>query len=110
MEFVGRQVSWLVPLLGMVVVATALAYTSGIAATRALGSRLASFVGLTEVLFAVLFAWLMLGELPLPIQLLGGVLIVVGVTCVRYDELVSDRQPPGPEEPLPAPEGCAELA
>ena len=34
-----------------------------------LGSTLASFVGLTEVLFAVLFAWLLLGELPGPLQL-----------------------------------------
>lgn len=109
-DFVGREVSWLVPLLGMVVVATALAYTSGIAATRTLGSRLASFVGLTEVLFAVLFAWMLLGELPLPIQLVGGALIVLGVTVVRYDELVAGRDSPASEAPLPPPEGCAEVA
>ena len=36
------------------------------------GARLSSFVGLTEVLFAVLIAWLFLGELPTPVQLLGG--------------------------------------
>ena len=108
--FVGRQVSWVVPLLGMVVVATALAYTSGIAATRSLGSRLAAFVGLTEVLFAVLFAWLLLDELPVPIQLVGGLLIVVGVTCVRYDELVTARDLRSPEATLPPPEGCADVA
>jgi drug/metabolite transporter (DMT)-like permease len=38
---------------------------------------------LTEVLFAVLFAWLLLGELPAPIQLAGGVLIIIGVLAVR---------------------------
>lgn len=85
--FMGGEVSWAWPLLGMVVIATSVAYTVGIVSTRMLGSRLASFVGLTEVLFAVFFAWLMLDELPLPIQLLGGVLIVAGVSCVRYDEL-----------------------
>ena len=85
--FMGAQVSWVVPLLGMVVIATSVSYTVGIVSTRLLGSRLASFVGLTEVLFAVFFAWLMVGEMPLPIQLLGGALIVVGVACVRYDEL-----------------------
>lgn len=109
-SFLGRQVSWLVPLLGMVVLATALAYTSGIAATRRLGSRLASFAGLTEVLFAVLFAWLMLGELPRSIQLVGGLLIVLGVTCVRYDELVAARGRAPTEAVLPPPDGCADVA
>ena len=67
----------------LVVVAAALAYLLGTVATRRLGSRVASFVGLTEVLFAVLFAWLLLGELPAPVQLAGGVLIIVGVLAVR---------------------------
>ena len=34
---------------------------------------MASFVGLSEVLFAILFAWVLLGELPGLIQLAGGV-------------------------------------
>ena len=42
-------------------------------AVRALGATLASFVGLSEVLFAILFAWLLLGELAALIQLAGGV-------------------------------------
>jgi drug/metabolite transporter (DMT)-like permease len=85
--FLDQQVSWVVPWLGLSLVAAAFAYVVGIAGTRRLGSRLAAFVGLTEVLFAVLFAWVLLGELPLPIQLVGGVLIVAGVACIRYDEL-----------------------
>ena len=36
--------------------------------------------------FAVLFAWLVLAELPTPIQLVGGVLIVAGLVAVRADE------------------------
>jgi drug/metabolite transporter (DMT)-like permease len=59
-------------------------------AARSLGSKLASFVGLTEVLFAVLFAWLLLGQLPTVVQLIGGVLIVAGVALVRVDELRSE--------------------
>ncbi|MDQ0616150.1 drug/metabolite transporter (DMT)-like permease [Arthrobacter globiformis] len=78
---------WWVPLGGLVLLATVLAYVSGIMAARALGSKVASFVSLTEVLFAVIWAWLLLGELPGPIQLLGGVLIVGGVLFVRLDEL-----------------------
>ena len=80
---------WWVPLAGLVVLATVLAYVSGVMAARALGSKVASFVSLTEVLFAVVWAWLLLGELPGTIQLLGGVLIVGGVILVRLDELRS---------------------
>lgn len=91
--FLDRQVHWAVPASGMVLLSTALAYATGIAATRRLGSRLASFVGLSEVLCAVFAAWLFLGELPLPIQLVGGALIVAGVACIRYDELTREPTP-----------------
>lgn len=82
---------WWVSLGGLVVMSTVLAYVAGIMAARALGSKVASFVSLTEVLFAVVWAWLLLGELPGPIQLLGGVLIVAGVVLVRVDELRAAR-------------------
>jgi len=39
------------------------------------------------VLFAILFAWLLLGQLPSPVQFLGGAFILAGVTLVRVDEL-----------------------
>ena len=70
-------------------------------AARALGSKVASFVSLTEVLFAVIWAWLLLGELPGAIQLLGGLLIVAGVVLVRLDELRSGAPvPAGVAAPL----------
>ena len=72
---------------------TVVAYVSGIVATRALGSKVAAFISLTEVLFAVLWAWLLLGELPLPVQMLGGAFIVGGVLLVRADEPRGDRVP-----------------
>jgi drug/metabolite transporter (DMT)-like permease len=82
----GREVPWWVPLLGLAVIAAAVAYGAGIAGVRRLGAKLGSFVALTEVLFAVVFAWLLLGQLPAPIQLAGGVLIVAGVALVRLDD------------------------
>lgn len=85
--FAGFETPWWVALAGLVILATVLAYVSGIMAARALGSKVASFISLTEVLFAVLWAWLLLGQLPAPIQLLGGVAIVGGVLLVRADEL-----------------------
>jgi len=79
----GRTVAWWVPSLWLVLVATVIAYLSGIGAITRLGTRVASFVGLTEVLFAVLIAWLVLAELPGRMQAIGGTLIVVGIMIVR---------------------------
>ncbi|MFV2099568.1 EamA family transporter [Micromonospora sp. LOL_024] len=101
-QFAGQQTSWLVPIVGLALVAAVVAYLAGIAAVRVLGSRLASFVGLSEVLFAVLIAWLVLGELPTIVQLLGGALIVVGVALVRLDELRTPVEPARPKAPEPA--------
>ncbi len=52
---------WWVSAVGLIILATVLAYVSGIMAARSLGSKVASFVSLTEVLFAVIWAWLLLG-------------------------------------------------
>jgi drug/metabolite transporter (DMT)-like permease len=84
--FQNFTVSWWPPVLALGTVTAALAYVSGIAATRMLGSRLASFVALFEVLAALTFAWALLGEAPRAIQLLGGVLILTGVVVVRRGE------------------------
>lgn len=85
--FAGVQVHWLVPVLGLVLVTTVFAYLMGIVATRGLGSKVASFVALFEVLFAVIWAWLLLGEMPRAVQLAGGLFIMFGVVMVRLDEL-----------------------
>lgn len=97
-ELLGARTSWLVPVLGLSLVAAVLAYCAGIVAARLLGARLASFVGLTEVLFAVLFAWALLDQVPAPVQLAGGALVVAGVAVVRVDELRGDA----PAEPAHA--------
>lgn len=80
------SVPWFVPVLAMGVVATALAYTLGIISTRMLGSRLASFVALAEVVAALLFGWLLLGQLPDLLQALGGLLVLIGVVVVKLGE------------------------
>lgn len=84
--YAGTTVPWWLPLLVLGVVSAALPYSSGVAAIRRLGSRLASFLGLNEVVAAVLWAWLLLAELPGPIQLVGGVLILTGVIGVKAGE------------------------
>ena len=84
--YAGVAVPWWLPVAALAVVTAALAYTTGIAASRRLGSRLASFVALSEVVMALVFAWLLLDELPLPIQLIGGLLILAGVAVVKMGE------------------------
>jgi drug/metabolite transporter (DMT)-like permease len=102
--FAGHPMPWWVPVVGLAVVAAALAYVLGIAAARRLGATVASFVGLTEVLFAVLFAWLFLAQLPTVVQLIGGVFIIGGVALVRVDDLRRDREITL-VEPTPVPAG-----
>ncbi len=84
--YADATVAWWLPVLGLGLVTAAVAYTTGIAAGRRLGSRLASFVALLEVVMALVFAWLLLDELPGPVQLLGGVLILAGVVGVKLGE------------------------
>jgi drug/metabolite transporter (DMT)-like permease len=87
-----QRTSWLVPVLGLSVVAAAFAYVTGIFGTRLLGAKLASFVGLTEVLFAVVFAWVLLGQSLGPQQLVGAALVLAGIALVRVDDL-RDAEP-----------------
>jgi drug/metabolite transporter (DMT)-like permease len=96
-RFLDHQTSWLVPVIGLSLVAAVIAYVAGIGAARLLGAKLASFIGLTEVVFAVVFAWLLLGQVPTGVQLIGGAFIVAGVTVVRLDGLREPRPVPTAE-------------
>jgi drug/metabolite transporter (DMT)-like permease len=90
-ELLRRGVSWIVPVLELALVAAVIAYVAGIAAARRLGARLASFTGIAEVFFAVLYAWLLLGQLPSPMEFVGGAFMLVGVILVRVDETKAVR-------------------
>ncbi len=85
-DLAGTPVAWWVPIVLLGVVTAAVSYVAGIAAIRRLGSRLASFVALLEVLSGVVWAWVLLDELPHAVQLLGGALIVAGVVGVKLGE------------------------
>jgi drug/metabolite transporter (DMT)-like permease len=106
-DFLGHRVSWVVPVLGLSLVAAVISYVAGIGAARRLGAKLASFIGLAEVLFAILFAWVLLGQLPSAVQFVGGAFILAGVTLVRTDEL---RASPAAAGPPGSPPGVPELA
>ena len=82
----GGRTSWIVPVLGLGVVAAAIAYVTGIGAARRLGPKFGSFVAMAEIGFAVLFAWILLHQTPTATQFVGGALILAGVIAVRLDE------------------------
>ncbi|RYJ07626.1 MAG: DMT family transporter [Actinomycetales bacterium] len=98
----GTTVPWWGPVLALGVLTAAVAYLTGIEASRRLGSRLASFIALSEVLAGLLWAWLLLDQLPQGIQLVGGALVVVGVVVVKAGEPAADATPePVPEATAP---------
>lgn len=102
-DFNDHHFSWLLPVLGLSFVAAAVAYAAGIGAARRLGARLASFVGLAEVLFAVLFAWVLLGQRPTLLQGIGGLVVLAGITLIKSDEREEPAEQPvviGPEPEL----------
>ncbi|MEU4689215.1 DMT family transporter [Actinoplanes sp. NPDC023714] len=78
----GTVAPWYVPLGVVALFATAIAYATGIFGSSRLGSRLASFVGLLEVVFASIFAWLVVGEALTPLQMVGGALILAGIASI----------------------------
>jgi drug/metabolite transporter (DMT)-like permease len=77
------SVGWWLPIMLLILISAVLAYPSGIVAVRRLGSSLASFAALTEVIFAVAFALVLLGQRPGPMQLVGGALILAGIALVQ---------------------------
>lgn len=82
----GVQVPWWISIGFLGTFAAAFAYLSGVAGTRRLGSKVASFISLSEVLFAALWAWLMLAEAPTSLQLLGGACVLAGIVMVKLGE------------------------
>ncbi|MDO9378472.1 MAG: DMT family transporter [Nocardioidaceae bacterium] len=85
-SYAGVQVPGWSALLVLGVVTAGVSYTTGIVAGRRLGSRLMSFLSLLEVVAAVALAWLLLDELPRPVQLVGGALVLAGVVAVKLGE------------------------
>lgn len=92
--FSGFAAPWWACAAALGVITAGIAYATGIVATRRLGSRLASFVALGEVVSALVFAWLLLGELPRVVQVGGGVLIVLGVVLIKRGEASGASQLP----------------
>ncbi len=85
-DFVPFEAPVWAVLVALGAITAGVAYVAGIAATRRLGARLASFVGLLEVVAATLLAWFLLGQAPGLTQAFGAGLVLVGVVVVKLGE------------------------
>jgi drug/metabolite transporter (DMT)-like permease len=102
----GWTTSWLVPVIALALIPTAIAYTLGIMGIALLQPRFASLVGLSEVMFAVLAAWVLLGEAITPSQAIGGVVVLAGLALARQGDRTEKRAeaslPDGPVNGAPS--------
>ncbi|CRZ16024.1 EamA family transporter [Mycolicibacterium neworleansense] len=89
----GYTTAWVVPVIALGLIPTALAYTLGIVGIARLKPRFASLVGLSEVLFAVLIAWIMLGEAMSVSQAIGGVVVLMGLAVARQGDRTEPTDP-----------------
>ncbi|MDF2824073.1 MAG: rane protein [Mycobacterium sp.] len=85
----GFTTSWIIPVVLLALFPTAIAYTLGIGGVARLRPSFASLVGLSEVLFAVLWAWLLVGEAMTLTQACGGLVVLAGLAMARS----GDRTP-----------------
>ena len=103
----GVTTSWIVPVVALALIPTAIAYALGIMGIARLRPRFASLVGLSEVLFAVLAAWAVVGEAITPTQAIGGAVVLAGLALARQgdrsEEVARASWPDAPGEPTVRP-------
>ena len=101
----GTQVPALLLLGWVVLIATVLAYLTGVASVSRLSAPVAGVVACLEAVVATVLAWVLLGEhLVLP-QILGGLLVLAGA-CVAQTSTPSAPAEPA-SAPVPTPEPTA---
>ncbi|MBQ7805568.1 EamA family transporter [Rhodococcus sp. (in: high G+C Gram-positive bacteria)] len=86
---------WL-PVVVLVLVSTVIAYLHGIAAITLLGPTIGSLVALTEVLCAVVAAWILVGESVTALQAVGGAAIIAGLVLARLGQVAPKQIPAEP--------------
>lgn len=86
---------WL-PVVVLVLVSTVIAYLTGIAAITLLGPTIGSLVALTEVLCAVVAAWILVGESVTALQAVGGASIIAGLVLARLGQSAPKQIPADP--------------
>ncbi|WP_051970284.1 EamA family transporter [Kitasatospora azatica] len=98
----GQHVPALLPAAWMVLIATVLAYLTGVVSVRHLSPPVAGVVANIEAVVATVLAWVLLGEHLGTPQLLGGLLVLLGAFAAQV------TRPAEAEEPALTPEHRAD--
>jgi drug/metabolite transporter (DMT)-like permease len=67
----------------MVVLGTVVPFALVLQSLRHLRATQASVVGMTEPVIASVIAWVFLGEILTPVQIVGGVVVLVGIVLAE---------------------------
>ena len=86
----GQAPAWLIT-AWIVTVSTVIAYLTSVLAVRRLSAPVAAAVAYPEAVAAAVFAWLILGEHLTPVQIAGGMIVLVGAFVAQ--RAVSAREP-----------------
>jgi drug/metabolite transporter (DMT)-like permease len=90
----------------LIVFGTITPYVLTTFAMRHLPATSVGIVGMTEVVWASMFAWVLLAETLSPAQLFGGLVLVVGVAIAESARVATgDASDPNPGPPADPPEG-----
>jgi drug/metabolite transporter (DMT)-like permease len=95
--------AWL-PLLGMGLVATAVAIRTFYAGVRRVGGARAALISTVEPIYSIVMAMILFGERLTPIQVLGGALVIGGVVLAETGRSDGGRGPAA----APVPESAVE--
>ncbi|MGB8943580.1 MAG: DMT family transporter, partial [Streptomyces sp.] len=87
----------------IVLVATVVAYVTGVLSVRRLSPQVAGVVACLEAVIATVLAWVMLGEHLSAPQIIGGAVVLAGAFIAQSSTPAKPRQGPTGGE-LPAPE------
>jgi drug/metabolite transporter (DMT)-like permease len=74
--------AWL-PLIGVGVISTAVALQAFYAGARRIGAAQASLVSTVEPIYTIALASLLLGEILTPVQIVGGIMVIIGVVIAQ---------------------------
>ncbi len=89
-------------LIGVGLVATALAMQAFYAGTKRIGAAQAALVSTVEPIYTITLATILLGESLTPLQLLGGVFVIVAVILAETTPAGGPAGAPAGNAPLPA--------
>ncbi|WP_169948754.1 DMT family transporter [Microbispora sp. H11081] len=82
-EVSGRTVPVAVAAVVLVVVATVIAYTTGVTAVRRLSAAVGATVASVEVIAGAVIAWVLLGERLGTAQIIGGLIVLAGALLAQ---------------------------